>query len=121
MSNGGEVFILDMGEQLRIFDLAKKLIHLSGRNIAAEPGGEGIEIIEVGLRPGEKMFEELLISGDQLGTSNPKIFKSKEKFPSPESMKVLIADLREAVQNYDHIKILEIFENNVEGYVYEKK
>ncbi|MDA9332354.1 polysaccharide biosynthesis protein, partial [Gammaproteobacteria bacterium] len=56
MSKGGEVFILDMGEQLKIYDLAKKLIHLSGRNIA-EPGRPGIEIVEVGLRPGEKMYE----------------------------------------------------------------
>ena len=44
MSNGGEVFILDMGEQLKIYDLAKKLIHLSGRSIASKPGGDGIEI-----------------------------------------------------------------------------
>ena len=51
MSTGGEVFILDMGEQLMVYDLAQKLIHLSGRSIATEPGGDGIEIIEIGLRP----------------------------------------------------------------------
>ena len=76
MADGGEVFILDMGSQLKIYDLAEKLIHLSGRNITSEPGGDGIEIVEIGLRPGDKMYEELLITGDQLATKNPKIFKS---------------------------------------------
>ena len=66
MAEGGEVFILDMGEQLKIYDLLRKLIHLSGRNIALEIKWRGIEIIEVGLRPGEKMYEEFLISGEQL-------------------------------------------------------
>ena len=61
--------------QLKIYDLAEKLIHLSGRNITSEPGGDGIEIVEIGLRPGEKMYEELLITGDQLATKNAKIFK----------------------------------------------
>jgi len=116
MSDGGEVFILDMGEQLKIFDLAKKLIHLSGRSIAAEPGGDGIEIIEVGLRPGEKMYEELLISGDQLPTENPKIFKSIEQFPQPEALELLIEQIRSAIMQNDHKTILEIFSKNVEGY-----
>ena len=78
MSEGGEVFILDMGEQLKIYNLARKLIHLSGRSISQDGDNSGIEILEIGLRPGEKMFEELLISGDQLPTSNSKIFKSIE-------------------------------------------
>ena len=116
MSKGGEVFILDMGEQLKIYDLAKKLIHLSGRNVAAEPGSEGIEIIEVGLRPGEKMYEELLISGDQLPTSNPKIFKSMEEFPSFESIESSLAILKAAIMANDHNQIIEILKKNVEGY-----
>ena len=116
MSSGGEVFILDMGEQLKIYDLAQKLIHLSGRNIAADSGGEGIEIIEVGLRPGEKMFEELLISGDQLSTSNPKIFKSMENFPDLDVMKAIVEDLRNSISKDDVQKIIEILKNNVEGY-----
>ena len=116
MSDGGEVFILDMGEQLRIFDLAQKLIHLSGSNIATEKGAKGIEIVEVGLRPGEKMYEELLISGDQLSTKNPKIFKSMEKFPSIEIMKPLIEDIKLAIRKNDHNGLKTIFKNNVEGY-----
>ena len=116
MSEGGEVFILDMGAQLKIYDLAKKLIHLSGRNVAAEPGGDGIEIKEVGLRPGEKMYEELLISGDQLSTDNPKIFKSMESFPSFESIEYSLESLKTAIMANDYSQIIKILKKNVEGY-----
>ena len=116
MSHGGEVFILDMGEQLKIYDLAKKLIHLSGRNIASEPGGEGIEIQEIGLRPGEKMYEELLISGDLQPTQNPKIFKSNESFPSELIMSRVIQEISLAISSNDANEISRIFKLNVEGY-----
>jgi len=116
MSDGGEVFILDMGDQLKIYDLAKKLIHLSGRNIASDPGGGGIEIIEVGLRPGEKMYEELLISGEQETTINPKIFKSMEIFPSLEEMEVLVNEIQDAIKLDSHEALIKIFKKNVEGY-----
>ena len=121
MSTGGEVFILDMGEQLRVYDLAKKLIHLSGRNISSEPGSDGIEIIEIGLRPGEKMYEELLISGDQLPTDNSKIFMSKELFPDQDVMKKLIDDIKYAISKNDTKGIKDIFKRNVEGYDNENK
>ena len=116
MSEGGEVFILDMGEQLKIFDLAKKLIHLSGRNVSSDPGNNGIEIIEIGLRPGEKMYEELLISGEQLPTANPKIFKSMEDFPNLEVMASLISDLKESIARDDVSNIVTTLKDNVEGY-----
>ena len=116
MSEGGEVFILDMGEQLKIFDLAKKLIHLSGRNVSSDPGNNGIEIIEIGLRPGEKMYEELLISGEQLPTANPKIFKSMEDFPNLEVMTSLISDLKESIARDDVSNIITTLKDNVEGY-----
>jgi FlaA1/EpsC-like NDP-sugar epimerase len=117
MAEGGEVFILDMGEQLNIMDLAKRLIHLSGRSIATSNRDEGIEIIEVGLRPGEKMFEELLISGDQLSTKNAKIYKSMESFPSIEKMNSLINEVKLAIKQNEYLTIVNIFKNNVEGYV----
>lgn len=119
MSKGGEVFILDMGEQLKVYDIAQKLVHLSGRSIASEPGGDGVEIIEIGLRPGEKMYEELLISGDQLPTNNSKIFMSKELFPKEDVMEELIENIKNAISTSDHNKIVEIFKSNVEGYVHE--
>jgi FlaA1/EpsC-like NDP-sugar epimerase len=117
MAQGGEVFILDMGEQLNIMDLAKRLVHLSGRSIATTNKEEGIEIIEVGLRPGEKMFEELLISGEQLKTKNPKIFKSMELFPSADQMKDLIEKVNIAIDQNEHLKLIQIFKDNVEGYI----
>ena len=116
MANGGEVFILDMGEQVKIYDLAKKLIHLSGRSVASESGGEGIEIRDVGLRPGEKMYEELLISGAEIATENPKIFKSIEQFPANDVINQTIEEIKLAIANHDHKKIRTIFATHVEGY-----
>lgn len=116
MSEGGEVFILDMGDQLKIYDLAKKLIHLSGRNIASKTGEAGIEIVEVGLRPGEKMYEELLISGEQEPTSNAKIFKSREGYPSPKEVNILIEDIKNAIHMNSTNHLIDIFKKNVEGY-----
>ena len=115
-AKGGDVFILDMGEQVKILDLAEKLIHLSGRNIKQESEGEGIEIQEVGLRPGEKLFEELLISGEEIKTSNEKIFKSNEKFLPKEELDAAINELKKAIDENDHFKIKETLKNTVEGY-----
>jgi FlaA1/EpsC-like NDP-sugar epimerase len=105
-----------MGEQLKIYDLAQKLVHLSGRSIAAELGGDGIAIIEVGLRPGEKMYEELLISGEQQATGNEKIYKSEESFPDKEIVSSVIEQIKDAVTNNQHQKIVSIFKQHVEGY-----
>ena len=116
LSSGGEVFILDMGEQLKIYELAKKLIHLSGRSIALESGDDGIEITEIGLRPGEKMYEELLISGDQLATDNPKIFKSIEQFPDLASMDKIILQIKEVIKDNSYSGLIAIFKTYVEGY-----
>ena len=106
MSSGGEVFILDMGEQVKIFDLARKLIHLSGRNHADGDEVDGVEIVEVGLRPGEKMYEELLISGSELKTENPKIYKATESFIEPKILKPLLIELKESIVSFDNKKIL---------------
>jgi FlaA1/EpsC-like NDP-sugar epimerase len=115
-AKGGDVFILDMGEQVKISELAEKLIHLSGRNIKQESTGEGIEIQEIGLRPGEKLFEELLISGAEIKTSNEKVFKSNEKFLLKDVLDNAINDLKKAIDENDHLKIKEILKNTVEGY-----
>ena len=116
MSTGGEVFILDMGEQVKIYDLARKLIHLSGKNHADSINGEGVEIIEVGLRPGEKMYEELLISGSEIKTENPKIYKATESFIKLQELKPLLTSLAESIDNYENNKILNILSQHVEGF-----
>lgn len=115
-AEGGDVFILDMGEQVKIIDLAQKLIHLSGRNISHESGGEGIEIKEIGLRPGEKLFEELLISGKELKTPNKKIFKSLEPYPDKETLDNIFNELFKYAEINDNEKIVEILKKYVEGY-----
>lgn len=115
-AEGGDVFILDMGEQIKILDLAKKLIYLSGRNISTDGVGAGIEIKEIGLRPGEKLYEELLISGKEESTPNDKIFKSKEHFPSIEKLKEAKKLLKEYAQSRDIISIKKVLQENVEGF-----
>ena len=119
MSKGGEVFILDMGEQMKVIDIAKKLIHLSGRSVAETSNKEGIEIIEVGLRDGEKMFEELLISGNEEKTSNSRIFKSNESFVTHEELNEIIKDMSDAIIKNDTNKITEIMTKYVDGFKYE--
>ncbi|MDA1035173.1 MAG: nucleoside-diphosphate sugar epimerase/dehydratase [Proteobacteria bacterium] len=116
MSSGGEVFILDMGEQIKIYDLAKKLIHLSGRNFIEKEVGDGIQILEVGLRPGEKMYEELLISGSEIKTDNPKIFKVNESYIKFDLLQPILEQMKESIRDYNNEKILSILTENVEGF-----
>ncbi len=115
-ANGGDVFILDMGDQVKIIDLAEKLIYLSGRNISHDGDGEGIQIQEIGLRPGEKLYEELLISGDKLETENTKIFKSVENYPEKEVLTKVLQDIQNAITTNDVIGILNILKEHVEGF-----
>lgn len=81
MARGGEVFVLDMGEPVRIIDLARNIIELSGYTVrdAVNPYGD-IEIETVGLRPGEKLYEELLIGNDPVATAHPRILMASEPF-----------------------------------------
>ena len=116
LSSGGEVFILDMGEQIKIFDLAKKLIHLSGSNYTESDGQDGIQIVEIGLRPGEKMFEELLISGSEIKTQNEKIFKANESFIEHSQLLPIILNMQDCILNNDRDGILNILAENVEGF-----
>tara|TARA_Y100000766_G_scaffold238423_1_gene214996 strand:+ start:1247 stop:3169 length:1923 start_codon:yes stop_codon:yes gene_type:complete len=119
-AEGGEVFLLDMGEQVKIFDLAKKLIHLSGNNIAEDDESKGIQILEVGLRPGEKLFEELLISGDEVETKHPKIFKSIESFPPIDKINEKLDRLKICIEKNDTQSAIEILIESVEGFEHEK-
>jgi FlaA1/EpsC-like NDP-sugar epimerase len=81
MARGGEVFVLDMGEPVRVFDLARNMIELSGLSIRSADNPDGdIEIEIIGLRPGEKLFEELLIGNDPIATAHPRIMMANEAF-----------------------------------------
>jgi FlaA1/EpsC-like NDP-sugar epimerase len=81
MAQGGEVFVLDMGQPVRVYDLARNMIELSGLSIRSPESPEGdIEIDIVGLRPGEKLYEELLIGNDPITTAHPRIMMANEAF-----------------------------------------
>lgn len=115
-ATGGEVFILDMGEQVKIVDLAERLIYLSGRNVSYDSSSEGIEIREVGLRPGEKLYEELLISGKEESTPNDKIFKSNEKYPTQKQLSSALNSLLTSSKNNDIKQIKSTLKTYVEGF-----
>lgn len=106
MGEGGEVFVLDMGEPVKILDLAKRMVHLSGLELKGEGGSEGgIEIKHIGLRPGEKLYEELLIGGDVEGTMHPLIMRAREtEIPWIQLEKYLIR-LQMACDQFDFEEI----------------
>ena len=102
LSKGGDVFILDMGEPVLIKELAEQMIRLSGLKVKTKDEKDGdIEIVNIGLRPGEKLYEELLIDGKRKKTKHPLIFKANElKIPYKELMDG-IDSLKVAISNLD--------------------
>lgn len=103
MGEGGEVFVLDMGEPIRIVDLAKRMVHLSGFEVRSEENPSGdIEIKAVGLRPGEKLYEELLIGADVEGTEHPLIMRAQESEIPWATLHSLLSKLDEACNCFDY-------------------
>ena len=108
MASGGDVFVLDMGEPVKIYDLAKKMIQLSGLELKDQINPHGdIEILITGLRPGEKLFEELLIGNNPQPTIHPKIFKAQEDFISWQKLEKELNKLEKLIQNNDLQNILK--------------
>lgn len=103
MGAGGDVFVLDMGDPVKIVDLAKRMVHLSGLEVKSEltPNGT-IEIQYVGLRPGEKLYEELLIGDNVEGTGHPLIMRAQEAEISWALLEGLLTELAGACDRYDH-------------------
>jgi len=102
LARGGEVFLLDMGEPVQILSLAKQMVALSGLSIKNEENPNGdIEIVFTGLRPGEKLYEELLIDDDSKVTSHPLIFKAEESYIPYERILLLINKLEKTLNNLD--------------------
>ena len=100
MGTGGDVFVLDMGEPVRIADLAEKMIRLSGLEVKGESNPNGdIEIQYTGLRPGEKLYEELLIGDNVSETDNPLIMRAEEEMLAWEELKPVLDDLDGAIKN----------------------
>ena len=116
--HGAEVFHLDMGEPVRIADLARKLIHLSGFKVADLDGGdgEGLEIRYVGLRPGEKLYEELLVDAAAAPTSHPRIFRARDVSSSWPAMQRHLARLADAIERCDAGMVRQVLHGCVEDY-----
>jgi FlaA1/EpsC-like NDP-sugar epimerase len=123
MGNGGEIFVFDMGESVKIIDLAKNMIRLSGLEL-----GKDIEIQFTGLRPGEKLYEELLNAAENaLPTHHPKILKAKVRESDAEQLAQIDALIHavsttpnmEVVQAMKHI-VPEFISNNSEFSVLDK-
>lgn len=111
LGNGGEVFVLDMGEPVKIMDLAKKMIELSGLEL-----GKDIDIEVTGLRPGEKLYEELLYDiNNCIKTDSQKIYIAKLK-NEYENLLEEIAELEKILDSYDSIKIKNKLKEIVKTY-----
>jgi FlaA1/EpsC-like NDP-sugar epimerase len=117
MGSGGDVFVLDMGEPVRIYDMASRIVELSGLTIRNERNPHGdIEIQVTGLRPGEKLYEELLIGDNAKPTQHPRILKANEKFIPWEKLQEQINSLNLALSVNDVHLIRFFLQKLVTGY-----
>ena len=117
MGNGGEVFVLDMGKPVRIAELAEKMIHLSGLSVRSESNPFGDIAIEfTGLRPGEKLYEELLIGDTVEATRHPMIMSTTEDYLSWDLLKAKLGDLLAAVNEGDYPRVRQLLRELVSGY-----
>ena len=117
MAKGGDVFVLDMGEPVKIVELARLMIRLSGLEVRDDQNPEGdIDIVYSGLRPGDKLYEELLISGSISETEHPRIMRSDEPALAPPELKRELDLLRAAIAIRDVDTIQAVLLRTVEGY-----
>ncbi|WP_331346963.1 nucleoside-diphosphate sugar epimerase/dehydratase [Cellvibrio sp. UBA7661] len=118
MGKGGDVFVLDMGEPVKIVDLARRMIHLSGLSVRDENNRNGdINISYTGLRPGEKLFEELLIGDNVSPTEHSRVFRAMEQYISWREMESFLAELSAACEKNDIIWIKSLLLKVPVGYL----
>lgn len=118
MGEGGDVFVLDMGEPVKIVDMAKRMVHLSGLEVKSEETPDGnIEIRHIGLRPGEKLYEELLIGSNVEGTEHPLILRAQEAEIPWNLLQDLLNRLDAACARHDHDEVRALLLQIVPGYV----
>lgn len=121
MAEGGEVYVLDMGEPVRIYDLARTMIHLSGLTVrdAANPTGD-IEICEIGLRKGEKLYEELLIGNSPRPTHHARIMQARETFIEWPVLSEMLDRMQKVLSKGDRDLALELLSTLVPEYLGEQ-
>ena len=119
---GAEVYVLDMGEPVKIYDLARRMVELSGLRVKDDdfPSGD-IAIKVIGLRPGEKLYEELLIGNNPQKTQHPRIIKASEEYLPWDELMPCLNSLKAAANNSDVIMIRTLFKKLVPEYIPEKK
>ncbi len=117
MATGGDVFVLDMGEPVKILDLAQRMVELSGLRVRspAQPDGD-VEIVVTGLRPGEKLYEELLIGDNPAPTAHPRIMKAHEDCLSWDALTVQLSALKQAATAGDVAAMKAVLTACVQGY-----
>jgi FlaA1/EpsC-like NDP-sugar epimerase len=117
MAEGGEVFVLDMGEPVKILDLARRVIELSGYTVKDDGNPEGdIEIEVTGLRPGEKLYEELLIGDNPTATAHRRILKAREDFLTWDRLRPSLNALRSATLAGNVPDVRSCLKSLVSGY-----
>lgn len=117
-ATGGDVFVLDMGKPQKIVDIARRMITLSGRSVKDPDTGEGDIAVEItGLRPGEKLYEELLIDNDSLvGTPHTKILRAQEAMLSQIEVAAMIKELQASITDADAQRLRNLIVAKVDGY-----
>ncbi|MFZ4379964.1 MAG: polysaccharide biosynthesis protein [Polynucleobacter sp.] len=117
MAKGGEVFVLDMGQPVKIYDLAKRMVELSGLSVKnSETGAGDIEIVVTGLRPGEKLYEELLIGENPTSTPHPRIMMAREDFLPWSALEAELALLQAGLAKDDFQVQVAQLQRLVNGY-----
>lgn len=117
MGQGGDVFLLDMGEPVKIFDLARRMVQLSGLAVRDQEHPQGdIEIAITGMRPGEKLHEELLIGDNPQPTEHPRIMRAQEDFLAWSELDIQLNELLRAAQENDEESIKAVLQACVHGY-----
>ena len=117
MSKTGDIFLLDMGDPMKVIDLAKDMIQLSGKTIRDKNNPEGdIEIIFTGLRPGEKLYEELLIDEKSESTEHKQIMRALDNGINWKIVKIKLSELEQAIDEESYDQIKKVFLEIVSGY-----
>ncbi|MFK8328840.1 polysaccharide biosynthesis protein [Pseudomonas sp. BJa5] len=117
MGQGGDVFVLDMGEPVKIVELAEKMVHLSGLSVRSERNPHGDIAIEFsGLRPGEKLYEELLIGDNVVATRHPMIMGAQEDYLPWDQLKERLNELLAAISADDYGRVRQLLRETVSGY-----
>jgi FlaA1/EpsC-like NDP-sugar epimerase len=117
MARGGEVFVLDMGEPVKLVDLARQMVELSGCTVRDSENPDGdIAITFTGLRPGEKLYEELLLSDRDQATAHPLIQQAQERRLDALDLAVLLSQLEKALEDWDTQQSLGVLQKLVNEY-----